>query len=147
MSYVGPVYLVIFLLRRTSSILRTFLGGTSKKKTPCIITQRIPVLSMLHQHASHVARQRPRKSSGRRPTNIGCTRTAALPVLATILHNTVLYVMSHVGKNNHTDTMPYITNIVGPIIPQYMWDDPSEHFLTRCLGSFMGSPAKPNDWI
>ena len=62
------------------------------------------------QHASHVARQRPRKSSGRRPTNIGCTRTAALPVLATILHNTVLYVMSHVGKNNHTDTMPYITN-------------------------------------
>ena len=65
---------------------------------------------MLHQHASHVARQRPRKSSGRRPTNIGCTRTAALPVLATILHNTVLYVMSHVGKNNHTDTMPYITN-------------------------------------
>ena len=32
-SWVEPVYLVIFFFWGTSSILRTFLGGTSKKHT------------------------------------------------------------------------------------------------------------------
>ena len=34
-AWVGPVYLLIFSVGGASSILRTFLGGTSKK-TPCI---------------------------------------------------------------------------------------------------------------